>query len=324
MPTEVQRDLQLVPQTEAEANAKEEDEEVHTPLDEDTYGVALFSIVQDCGEIWGGGRDSDDRPLTMNAIRLFYCNAVLLMNYILQFGMLYFIKSYVVDPAIEENESKQTSSGPGSKSLLQMLLTDHPLFLGVVLILWTLTTLIEFRKVERFIRQVRSLPTKPTLLDMYNTDTDDDGNETLEIKGLTRGIYAIILIGIILPKILIVILLFWLGFKWLAATNAPADLILNALALEFVVSIDEQLFEALLPKCVTDKIGTVFLTTHKKPYKDATAELQATLKSEWGAYRRSMFYFAAPILISWSYIYYMQCEFHARAEGLTMQEYMFG
>merc|ERR1719310_2052278 len=107
-------------------------------------------------------------------------------NYAMQFGMLYFIKYFVVDVANAENEKQ---GDEGGETVVEMLVRTHPGFLGVILTLWTLTILIEFRKVETFVVAVNSLKLAPSLKDMMNPDEDKDGNETLEIKGMTRTVW---------------------------------------------------------------------------------------------------------------------------------------
>jgi len=271
-----------------------------------------------------GNRDTDARPLYINVTRLVFVILTLAANYFLQFGMLYFIKSYVVDAGIAEaKKAQEAASKPGGEeTLIHMLLTDHPAFLAVVLILWTLTILIEARKVERFSRQINALPRCVGLHMMFNKDKNDDGDDTWEIKGLTLGVWLLITIFIVLPKILIVLSLFYLGFQWLANTASPADLILNALALEFVVNIDEQLFEGLMPKCLKDQLGVVTLVTFKKQFENDKAELDHQVSAEWAAYQRSIFYFIMPIVISFATIYYMQCALYAGEAHETVIEYM--
>lgn len=287
------------------AQDENDDNEIHAALDEDTYGAALFSIIEDISTLFGGQPPMGARPRSLAWTRLIFVNAVLLANYVLQFGMLYFIKQYVVAPAVELQYEEAHSAG-GDSTLMSKLLCEHPTFLIVVLILWVLTILIEFRKVERFVRQLTPLKTVYVLVNQIHPDTDDDGNPTWEIKGVTRCTWFIICTFIILPKIGIVVALFLFGFEWLASTQAPADLILNALALEFVVNIDEQLFEALIPKCVRDKMGSVTIVSFKKVFKDPKDALNNVVKAEWAAYQRSIAYFIAPIVIAVSYVMYMQ------------------
>merc|ERR1712186_254360 len=51
---------------------------------------------------------------------------------------------------------------------------------------------------------------------------------------------------------------------WLAATDSYADLILNAVALEFVVNIDNMLYTSLLPPSVIEEIKNTKLWAERK------------------------------------------------------------
>merc|ERR1719183_2889565 len=49
------------------------------------------------------------------------------------------------------------------------------------------------------------------------------------------------------PRLGVTLYLLWVGCRWLLATNAFADLILNAVALEFILLIKETLYTSLMP-----------------------------------------------------------------------------
>jgi len=290
------------------AENDDEEEEKKDPLDADTYGAAMFSLVEDLTDLCGGV-NRDSRPLSLNVIRLIYVVFVLMGNYFLQFGMLFFIKAYVLDPAkVVQEQMIEDEIADGGR--VKVLLTEQPLFLFTVLYLWSLTILIQFRALERFYRAVNGLPFAPDLSRMVNHEEDDEGEIEYEIKGLTKTLWSIVMVLIVLPKALIVIGLFTLGFEWLASTESPADLILNALALEFVVNIDEQLFEALLPKCIIDQIDKATLTKNVTKFTDdeaGKAKSEAKdIKEEWSAFKRGIIYYFLPIIISGGYIVYSQ------------------
>merc|ERR1719198_678338 len=76
------------------------------------------------------------------------------------------------------------------------------------------------------------------------SDADDD---KIMIIGLTPCVRVVTIAVIILPKFAIGFGLTCLGMIWLTATQSFSELILNSLALEFVISIDDHLFDALLP-----------------------------------------------------------------------------
>ena len=64
---------------------------------------------------------------------------------------------------------------------------------------------------------------------------------------------------VVIPKFIICILLTVIGLQWLTATEGFAALILNALLLEFIVDVDENILKFFLPKrCATALEATKF------------------------------------------------------------------
>ena len=63
------------------------------------------------------------------------------------------------------------------------------------------------------------------------------------MKKITTPIRWALYLILLLPKMAISMTLLTIRTVWLAATDSFADLILNAIALEFVSAIDELLFE---------------------------------------------------------------------------------
>merc|ERR1719214_500416 len=80
---------------------------------------------------------------------------------------------------------------------------------------------------------------------------------------LFSGVRCILYVVLIGPKIFIVVTLTVIGTVWLAATDSFQDLILNAIALEFVIGIDELLFNAMLPESIKVNISMCKLVRPK-------------------------------------------------------------
>merc|ERR1712113_1337589 len=78
-----------------------------------------------------------------------------------------------------------------------------------------------------------------------------------------------VLVFVLLPKLVIGCLLWWLGARWLAATPDFQDLVLNAIALEFVTDLDELMYEVALPKGV---MGLVDLYKVARPHDERIPE----------------------------------------------------
>merc|ERR1711862_456298 len=65
--------------------------------------------------------------------------------------------------------------------------------------------------------------------------------------GLTVKIKVFFCLFMFVPRWAITSYLLWLGCRWLTATNDFADLILNAVALEFIMALKEFIYLALAP-----------------------------------------------------------------------------
>jgi hypothetical protein len=144
---------------------------------------------------------------------------------------------------------------------------SQPQFLSAVLLIWTLTITGELKScLSLFSRLVRSCETAPSMV--HATEEDKDGN--VVIYRLTTTVKRCIFGFIILPRAVIALFLLWLGCRWLTATNDFTDLVLNAVALEFVVLLKNLLYDALVPdrnkrETQTTKIDFSYESHHPTP-----------------------------------------------------------
>jgi len=74
---------------------------------------------------------------------------------------------------------------------------------------------------------------------------------------------------ILIPKLVICFFLLATGTLYLAGTDNFADLVLNAVALQFVLNIDNWLFEAVFPKSIKDQMGNCVLVKPREPSSQA-------------------------------------------------------
>eukprot|EP00438_Fugacium_kawagutii_P025228 Skav230241 [mRNA] locus=scaffold1818:103500:105961:- [translate_table: standard] len=100
---------------------------------------------------------------------------------------------------------------------------------------------------------VQPLPSDAKPHDMLNEVKDNDSGEILriEILAVNQTAKCLMTLFVLLPKICVAVFLAYIGCRWLAATQSFGDLILNALALEFVIGIDDLMYEAFTPLDVT-------------------------------------------------------------------------
>lgn len=133
--------------------------------------------------------------------------------------------------------------------------------LVAILIIWSFCAVVEFKAALALLRNfVFGLPTLRTMAEGLRQDDglhggvlrvsaspskEDHGPQT--IVGATAFVKCAVTTFLVLPRIAMVTALMWLGCRWLTATNDFGDLILDAVALEFVLLMKNLLYSALAP-----------------------------------------------------------------------------
>mmetsp|Transcript_44400 Transcript_44400/g.114843 ORF Transcript_44400/g.114843 Transcript_44400/m.114843 type:complete len:167 (-) Transcript_44400:279-779(-) len=71
-------------------------------------------------------------------------------------------------------------------------------------------------------------------------------NDRLVI-GLTKAckVYIVVFVGV--PRLLITLTLLWLGSRWLVATLGFEDILVNAVALEFILLLKDLMYRTMVP-----------------------------------------------------------------------------
>jgi len=129
---------------------------------------------------------------------------------------------------------------------------SQPPFFFMVSFIWTLTCVAEIKKVnDLFYELVIALPTSGSMdgaIIVEALDEDGDGlkNEKV-IVHLTMKIKLFVTFLVLLPRLLITAYLLFLGNRWLLATNDFSEMVLNAVALEFVLLLKDLLYITLVP-----------------------------------------------------------------------------
>merc|ERR1719375_1254568 len=159
----------------------------------------------------------------------------------------------------------------------------------------------EVRKNQRLHRTIAGIPWTDDAAKMVVYHVREDGEEEPRVKALTTLVRAMVYTFVILPKVGVSILLLLIGTMWLAATDSFADLVLNAIALEFVIHIDELLFEAMLPASIVSSIeGTkIWKRAPKKTNQQKDAEIRA-------GYERTAGYFFGTLVGVFVYMTFAQ------------------
>lgn len=123
---------------------------------------------------------------------------------------------------------------------------SQPAFFIVALFIWTLTCFSEVKTtVELFVSLILRTP---RLDSMSVSLSPADEEKRQVVQGLTTTVKTVICSCILVPRLGITLLLLWLGCRWLAATNNFMDLILNAVALEFILLMKDLVYQTLVPE----------------------------------------------------------------------------
>jgi len=250
------------------------------PLDEDIYGMGITSLLRDTRRLAMG---SEGR-LCLRISRLLATALLLLLNVALQLFLLYTFKRLVTAGSVHsireayddyqgamydspldttvngyrrgrpENFHPEHFQGlpESQKRLICGCPLSQPLYLGAVLAIWTLTVLADVRKIL-FLMDLMFLRT-PSIESYRDMLERDDENKTMTLKGLPRTIKCVLFVLMFLPRLIMDIALIWIGCRWLVATPSFGDLLLNAIALEFLLFLKDLFYTAVIPH--RDKLET--------------------------------------------------------------------
>eukprot|EP00931_Biecheleriopsis_adriatica_P030758 TRINITY_DN18094_c0_g1_i1.p1 TRINITY_DN18094_c0_g1~~TRINITY_DN18094_c0_g1_i1.p1 ORF type:complete len:435 (+),score=97.41 TRINITY_DN18094_c0_g1_i1:58-1362(+) len=244
-------------------------------LDEDVYGAGIASLVRDSWSLVQGKGD-----LTLRVGRLLGSMFIMSFVIFLQVFVISQMQALVAAPAVTEIRKiygryeyvmygqspshiyltpngfprgidKQyfdpanfdLLSGDEKASACAIPFSQLRLLLPILFI-WTLTMIGDMRRCgDLFVRLMLSTP---TISDMKEAVIEGEG-ETEIIVGMTKKVKALVLCLCIIPRWFIDVYILWLGCRWLCATPSFSDLLLNSVALEFIVLLKDALYAGVVP-----------------------------------------------------------------------------
>jgi len=165
--------------------------------------------------------------------------------------------------------SKETKADLCGLALSQMM------FLRIILFLWVTNNVGELRDTFTKMSGVCNLPYLPDGLDTRLMKRDleaserDDNIICLNLKGKV-GLISLVF----LPKFIIATVLMITGCIWLMAAENIGDLILNSLALAFVVKVDELLAEVFFPRHFLEMVSDLAFVLPTKQSADKDKAMQ--------------------------------------------------
>lgn len=235
-----------------------------TNVPPDCWGALVFIIVSDFPDLFSRRINLEGLCRVATAVVGF------LVNLYIQMYLLYYIFSLLVLPAMlsAQNLYKNfhdiafangkidltsfNSLGREDQQEICAFALSTGIFLRIILFLWLTECTGEMRSNIGFISDIISIPRLPDGHDTSLMVRDEEKTihfveYTIVCMDLGTKVWLMILVYI--PKTVIGACLALLGSVWLMAASSIGDLILNSLALAFVVGVDELFASVFFPEC---------------------------------------------------------------------------
>jgi len=233
----------------------------------DVWGALIFVVVSDLPD-WRSGR-----MLFEGKVRMGYVFFVFIANLVMQGALLVFIAKLLLMPSLLSaqdvyeafhRESFNDSvldkdrfdlMSSNEKANLCGLALSQVMFVRVIIFLWVTNNVGELRDTGTKMLGAINLPYLPQGLDTRLMKRDLEASDVenniicLNMKGKV-GLCVLVF----LPKFVISLFLMLTGCVWLMAAQNIGDLILNSLALAFVVKVDESLAQVFFPEHFLDMV----------------------------------------------------------------------
>mmetsp|Transcript_28368 Transcript_28368/g.60139 ORF Transcript_28368/g.60139 Transcript_28368/m.60139 type:complete len:379 (+) Transcript_28368:75-1211(+) len=255
-----------------------------TDIEPDMFGMVICSLVRDTHDIYASKGRMTGRIARLLTTLLLLCFCIAL-----QIFLLIKVKQFVSAKAVHDireaydkyeeimydetilnvNGKHRGVEGTFEVARFDDLSADEqsavcriplsqPDFFFIILLIWTLTCCGELKKCISLYRSLifntgRVSSMKYALKEVIDEETEGDD---FLVEGLTLYMKGLITTLVILPRLAIALVLTWLGCRWLLATTDFADLILNAVALEFILGMKEVLYETLMTRKNKDDVDT--------------------------------------------------------------------
>jgi hypothetical protein len=239
---------------------------------DDCWGALIFTIVKDFPDLRSG------RASLESKFRLAFIICMFIVNMVIQGYLLLVICRLLMFPDILKAQNlykffhaKAYNDGhlksqafhemsDSEKDHLCGMALSQRLFVRIIVFLWVTNNVGEMRDNWAKTCAVFSLPFLPDGMDTHLQvrDLSDRGEGSdLCIVCLNLGGKMILLMLVFIPKFVIAVVLTFTGVLWLMATESISDLILNSLALGFVVKVDELLAQVFFPTKLQKNIETL-------------------------------------------------------------------
>jgi len=253
-------------------------------IKEDAYGAAVIAIV------WDIPFSQHTEVKLLSYMRSSFSFVLLFMNLFLQFALLFYIDKYVVQESLHHVQSQfrwfrqEVFDSDGvfqedlwehyeNKGEICNIALTNPYFYYVIIFLWLLSMGTEFRECSRLIMYIYCLPHCNSFDDMIKA------GDVVSIVSLTRYARYTLWVVVCIPKLVICWCLCFMGLRWLTSTTSHEELIMNVVAMQFVIDVDEIIYSSWVPECYRSMVRGVKFWFHDKEQSDA--DLQHKELHDW-------------------------------------------
>jgi len=260
---------------------KESTQPLQQPIAGDTYHAMVASLVRD-SQVISTGYYSLQRP-----VRLVSSVVILFVQMAIQIWLLYEIHVKVINkvvPLINELYDRYevtmystTHISPSGHprgypkdfmplnwltlpKVEQAQICGIPIsndeFLMAIIFVWTMSCMVDMRESSNmFWRLVIMCPTADSV--SQTVSYSEDGN--VNVSGLTISMKLFVTMLAIFPRFALDCCLLVMGCSWLAATTDFSEVILNTVALEFILKLRKLTFHAFVPQAYRRALKTTYI-----------------------------------------------------------------
>jgi len=260
----------------------------NSSLIEDSYGFAVLSWIRDLHLITKEGRAKKLRLTRISSSIMLICFKIFLQVYIISEVQKFVTAKWIHDIRADygayehhmygehtymtENGRHRGLDGylmPGMFDSIDGDLKDRVCaipfsqqgFFLVVLFIWALSCIQEIRS-SLHLFQVLIWNTE-TIESMRDALEKVESSEQTKVRGITGLLKVALMMFVILPRLGIILVLLWIGSFFLAATNDFSEMVLNAVALGFVVAIKDILYVTIVPDRNKREIKNIVLAPRR-------------------------------------------------------------
>jgi len=301
-------------------NIEDPDLHEYEEVEQTAYTGAMAVIIKDAQRLY---RKAGSKHSTERMSRILFALSILMGLVFIQCYLLVTIKTFVTSPAVrsirqaygayEETMyhghvkdsgfgfplgiggpkgpyfdptqfSKISNDMKGSICLIPF---SQPAYLTIILFIWSLSIIGELKACANLCYWLKEIDTHEDMEEAMQNNHKDDIDV---VVGLPISFKCGLFFVVILPRLLTSLLIFWLGCRWLAATLDFTEVLINAVALEFVINLNSVLYEQLVTDRSKRELGR--LRFHMKATKGKPIDILSAVGAlSWAIFAAVWIYF---------------------------------